>query len=283
MKAASKPSFAPSRPPKPSSPPSPAATSPPNTSPASANASPHAKPKPSPHAKRSRTAIEDLQGEAQRLDLTDWVHRTADLLERTADYRGELQQLREDLRNRFEAERELERARDRDTHARIAHDEACADRDGAHREADGAEAERAALEATAGADIRELETRLQGARKQAQDLDHRRDTLRTNIETALQKEAAASARRDGALTRRDENETARDAAIARLRRFVDEGLLAVARARDAENPEPAPGHDERLEELLPDPTADPASAAPWSATRGVEIARGIEKNLHRTL
>lgn|GEM_PF-223749 len=235
-----------------------------------------------------REAVEHLSREADRLDLSDWLTRLTELHEATATCRAQLAQLREDLTNQFEAADELERARQRQHVALTAAQEAATTRDTANCEADAAEAERATLEATAGDDVRAIETKLRAAQARAAEIDQALTRLQETIEDAIDTRATTAADSAAADQRRDENETRRDDAIARLQAFVREGLLAVGEARDPV-PAPAPADDDetapqpsRLDKLLPEIPDGEAEAdtAPWSPTRGVHIARAINDTYH---
>ena len=194
-----------------------------------------------------------LETRARELDLAAWL---GDLDE----YRRLLQRFEADFRELARASTAATLAEERCETARRRLDEALAReeelQDRAQESAAAAEAaraEHAELEATVGAEARDVIERHRAETRRLAELEAGRRALAEELQAAREQRARLQERlelRQGELAERDAERTR---AVSRLRKIVDLGWLSLVLA------------------------AVPDESAPWSLTRALDLAREIEK------
>jgi uncharacterized protein (TIGR02680 family) len=123
--------------------------------------------------------------------------------------------------------------------------------------AEAARAEHAELEATVGADVREILQLHQEETRRLEELKVRRRTLDQEARAAAEQRARFQERLGLRRAELAEREVERTRAVARLRTIVDTGWLPMVLSSLPEEPEPA-----------------------WSLTRALDLAREIDRETH---
>jgi len=216
------------------------------------------------------TAVGRLEARARELGLADQIDDLGGYRERLDRYEAAFRELFHTAGSVRRAAKQSDHARHRLTAAEERHQELKDRAEGWETEAMKAQAQYEELEATVGAEAREVVARLATARRRREehvaegerlDGDHREARDRqVALETELRLKRHELERRD------DERRTALDG----LRRLGEAGFLPVVlTAPPQESPEEPP--EEPLAELPQEP---PAS---WSFTRALELAREIER------
>ncbi len=217
-------------------------------------------------AEAAAAAERALADAADGFGLAAQLGRLPELRDAAAAYRDGLKDFVRTLRDRYEAADDLAAAEAARERVAEAERRAGADADTAGREAEAAAATHATLEETSGQGVREVEARFAAARGELVGVKRESEAAQASVEDLKGTSATARAKREREEERRAASDAARDEQVAELQAFEREGFLAVC-ASDADTGADA---DPVLGSLPDDP------AAPWSATRGVEVARRVD-------
>ena len=204
----------------------------------------------------AEAAAAALAREAEASGLTAHVDRLDELAERVAAHRNAVDRLGDAWVARAEAAERVARAGEA---VGLAASRLTAASSAAAKAAEDAaerRSEHAALDETLGDGVREVQRKLQAAEAREREVEGELEEVGSAVEAAAAGAATARAGRDAAEARRLEHEELRDAEIEKLFDFVREGFL------------------DACGDGLPGDL--PAADAPWSATRGVEVARRID-------
>ena len=219
-------------------------------------------------AEAAAAAERALADAADGFGLAAQLGRLSELRDATAAYRDGLRDFVRTLRDRYEAADDLAAAEAARERVAEAERRAAEDAGAAGREAEAAAATHATLEETSGQGVREVEARFAAARVELQTAKRTHEAAQASVENLTGASATARAKREREEERRAASDAARDEQVAELQAFEREGFLAVCASGGGADAEV--GADPVLASLPDDP------AAPWSATRGVDIARRVD-------
>lgn len=193
--------------------------------------------------------------DARDLGLSDWTSRLDDLLQYLNDYRRAVDNLSHHCERLASLSEQADRARFEleSTEKALT---ACNGRVAqADRDATSAKEKYEVLKQTIGTDAEQVRKEYRQAEEDLTGVNRSIDHAQKDKENAIENRTAARSKRDQAEREHATKQAARDRAIEALHSFASRGFLRLAES----------GIDDQVE-----------TASPWSATRGVEVARRID-------